>query len=84
MRVQIPLEDAVLGGRVRVPTLEGAVELSIPPYSSSGQTLRLRGKGVPAEDGAGDLMVTLEVTIPKEPDLELEMLMKRWRDRKPR
>ena len=84
VRVQIPLEDAVLGGRVRVPTLEGAVELSIPPYSSSGQTLRLRGKGVPAEDGAGDLMVTLEVTIPKEPDLELEMLMKRWRDRKPR
>jgi len=84
VRVQIPLEDAVLGGRVRVPTLEGAVELSIPPYSSSGQTLRLRGKGVPAENGAGDLMVTLEVTIPKEPDLELEMLMKRWRDRKPR
>ena len=84
VRVQIPLEDAVLGGRVRVPTLEGAVELSIPPYSSSGQTLRLRGKGVPAEDGAGDLLATLEVTIPKEPDLELEMLMKRWRDRKPR
>ena len=83
VRVQVPLEDAVLGGRVRVPTLDGAVELSIPPYSSSGQTLRLRGKGVPAPDGAGDLMVTLEVTIPKEPDLELEMLMKRWRDRKP-
>ncbi|MEI6573229.1 MAG: J domain-containing protein [Alphaproteobacteria bacterium] len=84
VRVQIPLEDAVLGGRVRVPTLEGAVDLSIPPYSSSGQTLRLRGKGVPAEDGAGDLLATIEVTIPKEPDLELEMMMKRWRDRKPR
>lgn len=83
-RIQIPLEDAVLGGRVRVPTLDGIVELSIPPYSSSGQTLRLRGKGVPAEDGAGDLLATLEITIPKDPDLELEMLMKRWRDRKPR
>jgi DnaJ-class molecular chaperone len=83
-RVPIPLEDAVLGGTVRVPTLDGVVELSIPPYSNSGQTLRLKGKGLPAADGAGDLFATLELTIPKEPDLELEMLMKRWRDRKPR
>ncbi len=83
-RVPIPLEDAVLGGTVRVPTLDGVVELSIPPYSNSGQTLRLKGKGLPAAEGAGDLFATLELTIPKEPDLELEMLMKRWRDRKPR
>jgi DnaJ-class molecular chaperone len=83
-RLQIPLEDAVLGGTVRVPTLDGAVELSIPPYSSSGQTLRLKGKGLPATDGAGDLFATIEITIPKDPDLELEMLMKRWRDRRPR
>jgi len=83
-RVPIPLEDAVLGGTVRVPTLDGVVELSIPPYSNSGQTLRLKGKGLPAPDGVGDLFATLELTIPKEPDLELEMLMKRWRDRKPR
>ena len=80
----VPLEDAVLGGTVRVPTLDGVVELSIPPYSSSGMTLRLKGKGLPATDSAGDLFATLELTIPKEPDLELEMLMKRWRDRKPR
>jgi DnaJ-class molecular chaperone len=78
------LEDAVLGGTVRIPTLDGAVELSIPPYSTSGQTLRLKGKGLPAPDGAGDLFATLELMIPKDPDLELEMLMKRWRDRRPR
>jgi len=83
-RVPVPLEDAVLGGTVRVPTLDGMVELSIPPYSSSGMTLRLKGKGLPATDAPGDLFATLELTIPKDPDLELEMLMKRWRDRKPR
>jgi DnaJ-class molecular chaperone len=83
-RLQIPLEDAVLGGTVRVPTLDGAVEISIPPYSSSGQTLRLKGKGLPMPEGTGDLFATIEITIPKEPDLELEMLMKRWRDRRPR
>jgi DnaJ-class molecular chaperone len=83
-RVPVPLEDAVLGGTVRIPTLDGAVELSIPPYSTSGQTLRLKGKGLPAADGAGDLFATLELMIPKDPDLELEMLMKRWRDRRPR
>ena len=83
-RLQIPLEDAVLGGTVRVPTLDGAVEISFPPYSSSGQTLRLKGKGLPMPDGTGDLFATIEITIPKEPDLELEMLMKRWRDRRPR
>jgi len=83
-RLQIPLEDAVLGGTVRVPTLDGAVEISIPPYSSSGQTLRLKGKGLPMPEGSGDLFATIEITIPKEPDLELEMLMKRWRDRRPR
>jgi len=83
-RVSVPLDDAVLGGRVRVPTLDGMIELSIPPYSSSGQTLRVKGKGLPASDGPGDLFATLELTIPKEPDLELETLMKRWRDRKPR
>ena len=60
------------------------MELSIPPYSNSGQTLRLKGKGLPAADGAGDLFATLELTISKEPDLEREMLMKRWRDRRPR
>jgi len=81
-RLPIPLEDAVLGGTVRVPTLDGTVEISIPPYSSSGQTLRLKGKGLPLADGMGDLFATLEITIPKTPDLELDALMRRWRDRR--
>ncbi|MFM8701328.1 MAG: DnaJ C-terminal domain-containing protein [Hyphomicrobiales bacterium] len=84
VRVLVPLEDAVLGGKVLVPTLEGTVEISVPPYSSTGQTLRLRGKGLPSESGAGDLLVTIDVILPKTPDLELEVLMRRWRDNKPR
>lgn len=84
VRAPVPLEDAVLGGKVLVPTLEGTVEISVPPYSSTGQTLRLRGKGLPSDSGPGDLMVTIDVILPKTPDLELEVLMKRWRDNKPR
>lgn len=84
VRAPVPLEDAVLGGKVLVPTLEGTVEISVPPYSSTGQTLRLRGKGLPSDNGSGDLMVTIDVILPKAPDLELEVLMKRWRDNKPR
>ncbi|PSC04470.1 molecular chaperone DnaJ [Alsobacter soli] len=78
LRLPLRLDEAVLGAKVRVPTLEGAVEVSIPAYSSSGRTLRLRGKGLPAPEGAGDLLVTVEVVLPPEKDSELEALMKRW------
>lgn len=65
MRMDLPvtLYEAVLGGKVNAPTLDGAVELGVPPGSSSGRTLRLRGKGLPAAGGhsAGDLYVTLKI-----------------------
>ena len=51
--VSIPLEDAVLGGTARVPTLDGVVELKIPPGTSGGRTFRLKGKGLPGKGGAG-------------------------------
>ncbi|MBL8587548.1 MAG: DnaJ domain-containing protein [Methylobacteriaceae bacterium] len=78
----VPLEDAVLGGPVQAPTLDGAVELNLPPNSSSGRTLRLRGKGLPAQGGKpqGDLFVTLRIALPDPPDAELEALMRRRRD----
>ena len=59
IRLPVPLEDAVLGGPLRVPTLDGTVELSLPANSSSGRTMRLRGKGLPGKDGTGDLLVTI-------------------------
>jgi DnaJ-class molecular chaperone len=75
----ITLYEAALGGKVRVPTLEGHVELTIPPWTSSGRTFRLRGKGFPSKSGNGDLLATVRVVLPERSDPELEAQMKRWR-----
>ncbi len=67
LRLELPitLYEAVLGGKVRVPTLDGAVELAIPAGTSSGRTFRLKGKGFPAKDGAGDLLATVRIVLPE-------------------
>jgi DnaJ-class molecular chaperone len=86
LRVDLPitLYEAVLGGKVRVPTLGGAVELSIPKNTSSGRTFRLKGKGLPKPAGsAGDLFVTTRIMLPDGNDAELEALMQKWRDGHP-
>jgi DnaJ-class molecular chaperone len=85
LRLELPvtLYEAVLGGKVRVPTLDGAVELAIPPGTSSGRTMRVKGKGLPSKDGTGDLYATVRIVLPEKPDAELEALMKKWRDGKP-
>jgi DnaJ-class molecular chaperone len=68
LRLPIELEEAVLGASVRVPTLTGAVDMTIPPMTSSGRTFRLRGKGLPSKDGKGDLLVTAEIKLPEKPE----------------
>jgi DnaJ-class molecular chaperone len=86
LRVDLPvtLYEAVLGGKVRVPTLGSAVELSIPKNTSSGRTFRLRGKGLPKATGAaGDLFVTTRIMLPDANDAELEALMQKWREARP-
>jgi DnaJ-class molecular chaperone len=83
LRVELPvtLYEAVLGDKVRVPTLGGAVELSIPKNTSSGRTFRLKGKGLPKPGGGtGDLFVTTRIVLPDGNDSELEALMQKWRD----
>lgn len=84
LRLDLPitLDEAVLGSKVRVPTLDGAVELSIPKNTSSGRTFRLKGKGVPKGKTAGDLLVTVKIALPDGADAELEELMKKWRETK--
>jgi DnaJ-class molecular chaperone len=78
----IGLDEAVLGTSVRVPTLDGAVDLKIPPWTSGGRTFRLKGKGFPTKaGGAGDLLVTVSIELPKEHDPELEAFAKRTRQR---
>jgi len=86
LRVDLPitLYEAVLGGKVRVPTLGSAVELSIPKNTSSGRTFRLKGKGLPKAAGsAGDLFITTRIMLPDGNDAELEALMQKWRDAHP-
>jgi DnaJ-class molecular chaperone len=86
LRVDLPitLYEAVLGGKVRVPTLGGAVDLSIPKNTSSGRTFRLKGKGLPKPAGTpGDLFVTTRIMLPDGNDSDLESLMQRWRDGHP-
>lgn len=82
LRLDLPisLDEAVLGGKVTVPTLSGKVQVSVPANSSSGKSLRLKGKGLPGKTGTGDLLVTLRIVLPEEPDEALEKLMKKWRD----
>ena len=85
LRLDLPitLYEAVLGGKVRVPTLGSAVELSIPKNTSSGRTFRLKGKGLPKAGGNGDLLVTTRVMLPDGNNAELEALMQKWREAHP-
>jgi DnaJ-class molecular chaperone len=85
LRIELPiaLYEAVLGGKVRVPTLGNAIELTIPKNTSSGRTFRLKGKGLPTSGGTGDLFVTVRIVLPDGNDAELEALMQKWRDQHP-
>jgi DnaJ-class molecular chaperone len=66
LEAPIALAEALLGVELEVPTLEGRASITVPPGASSGQKLRLRGKGVPQRDGQrGDLYVQLKLVAPK-------------------
>jgi len=80
MDLPISLKEAVLGGKVPVPTLTGAVALSVPPHSNTGSILRLKGKGIGAHGStpAGDLYVRLVVTLPDKPDEALKSFASGW------
>ncbi len=76
----ITLDEAVLGGKVETPTIEGTVKLNIPKGASSGQTLRMRGRGVePLGKPAGDQRVELRIVSPTKIDEKLEEFMQNWR-----
>jgi DnaJ-class molecular chaperone len=85
VRLELPitLYEAALGAKVRVPTLDKPVEITIPPWTSSGRTFRLKGKGFPAKAGRGDLLATVRIMLPEKSDPDLEALMKKWQGGKP-
>ncbi len=85
LELPVTVYEAALGGRVATPTLDGNVELTIPPHSNAGRVLRLRGKGLPATEGkiAGDLYVSLKIVLPEAPSAELDARMREWRSAHP-
>ncbi|MGQ9368696.1 DnaJ C-terminal domain-containing protein [Azospirillum sp. ST 5-10] len=82
IRLDLPvtLGEAVLGAKVRVPTVDGAVMLSVPKGANNGTVLRLKGKGVPDphRKTRGDQYVTVRIALPDRPDAELEAFAKSW------
>jgi len=85
LRVEVPITiyEAVLGGKVRVPTLDGAVEMTVPAGSDGGRTLRLRGKGIGKKGGAGDLLVELRIALPKGGDPRLTAVAETLKEEAP-
>lgn len=85
LRLDLPigLDEAVNGAKVKVPTVDGAVMLTVAPGSSSGKTLRLKGKGMSRKDGSrGDQLITLEIALP-ENDEDLIRRLEGWQDTRP-
>jgi DnaJ-class molecular chaperone len=80
IRLDLPvsLDEAVLGAKVKVPTVDGAVMLSVPAGSSSGKVLRLKGRGFTGKSGErGDQLVTLMIDLPAD-DAELAAFAENW------
>jgi DnaJ-class molecular chaperone len=82
IRIDLPitLNESVLGGSVRTPTIAGPVMLKITPGSNSGKVMRLRGRGLldRRTGKRGDQLVTLQVTLPEEPDEKLKAFLEDW------
>jgi DnaJ-class molecular chaperone len=80
VELPISLKEAVLGGKVSVPTPSGAVTMTVPKWSNTGTVLRLKGQGAPKPGGGrGDEYVALKVMLPERPDPELEKFVSQWR-----
>ncbi len=82
LTLPITLDEAVLGGRVEAPTIDGPVKLAVPEGASGGQVLRLRGRGLKRAKGSGrgDQRVTLRIAAPPKVDDELADFMRKWRE----
>lgn len=66
VKVPVTLAEAALGGKIDVPTPKGTVSVRVPPGSTTGTKLRVRGQGVSAKSGQGDLIAELQIALPKD------------------
>ena len=80
LELPISIKEAVLGAKITVPTIGGKVKVTVPPYASSGEKLRLKGKGIKAKNGQGDEIITLKIVTPRAPDEKLEQALKEVTD----
>ncbi|MGY8767956.1 MAG: DnaJ C-terminal domain-containing protein [Pirellulales bacterium] len=82
VKVPISLAEAVLGGKIDVPTPHGTITLTIPSGSSSGKRLRIRGQGVQRSTGEpGDLYAEIEITLPEEINEGTKKLIEAWSEK---
>ncbi len=80
LTLPITMDEAILGGKVTAPTIDGPVSVTIPKGASSGRILRLRGRGiVRATSSAGDALIELRIVAPAVIDAELTAFMTEWR-----
>lgn len=80
--VELPItfDEAVLGGKVEVPTIGGRVSATIPPGANTGQVLRLKGRGIKKGATGGDQLVRLNVVMPERIDDDLKSFVEKWRE----
>ena len=84
MDLPVSIPDAVLGGKIEARTPDGAVTLTVPKGANSGQSLRLKGRGLSDPRGKrGDLLARIVLMLPEKPDAELEAFAERWRKERP-
>jgi DnaJ-class molecular chaperone len=81
--VPISLYEAIQGTKVDVPTLDGSVTLTIPPGTSSGAKLRIKGRGIERGGDKGDQYVVVKVIVPKTMDDESKELLKQIEAKNP-
>lgn len=80
----VSLNEAVLGGKVDVPTIHGTVTMGVPANANTGTKMRLKGRGIkPPRGEAGDQYVTLKVVLPEKPDAEFTEFVRQWTARHP-
>jgi curved DNA-binding protein len=79
----LSLYEAVLGAKVEVPTLDGPVTVTIPPGTSGGAKLRIRGRGIEKAGEKGDQIVVTKIIVPKNLDAEAEQMIRQLQQKHP-
>jgi curved DNA-binding protein len=83
VRVPVTLAEAAAGGKVDVPTPKGTVALKIPPGTSSGTRLRIKGHGIAKDDSPGDLLAEILIVLPKDLDSSDQEAIRRIDEKHP-